>query len=366
LFSHSLVGPVIPPGITESQQGQEALHGASLWRETKNVIELKKNWRSGGDPAYVDLLQRIRLGIAWKGHGSPMGSGSYGLSDYDVLCQRRLHVLAAKDKQGLSEFEGAPIIVAKKTLRDAINMRMTEMYTKKTGRTLNIYHSRDRFQKVDLEGHHQERMWRTRSSLTGDHLGMLPLVVGMKVVLTENLAISAKVVNGAEGVLQSVKYEVDDQGHKFAVCAYVHIPNCNLQAPGLDKDVVPLLMQRNTFQYVSKDGIKYSVSRLQLPLLPAYAFIDYKVQGRGFDHVVIDLAGCGGLQSMYVMLSRAMSLKGIAVLRNFPSTRLYGRLPQEFRNEFRRLRTLDESTWLEFDSCNDVNCEPMEIETTHY
>jgi hypothetical protein len=66
------------------------------------------------------------------------------------------------------------------------------------------------------------------------------------------------------------------------------------------------------------------------------------------DHPVIDLTHCYSLQSVYVMLSRVKSLKGVAILRNFPANKVNQCLAQEFQNEFRRLKLVDEKTRLEF------------------
>ncbi|KAJ6549346.1 hypothetical protein B0H10DRAFT_1850979 [Mycena sp. CBHHK59/15] len=47
----------------------------------------------------------------------------------------------------------------------------------------------------------QARLWKVRSKTSKDSLGELPLIVGMKVVVTENVAIKANIVNGAEGIV---------------------------------------------------------------------------------------------------------------------------------------------------------------------
>ena len=66
--------------------------------------------------------------------------------------------------------------------------------------------------------------------------------------------------------------------------------------------------------------------------------------------MIIDLQGCHSLQSAYVMLSRATSLKGIAIMRWFNPSKINRSLSQQFRDEFARLKQLDEITRLEFDN----------------
>ena len=59
-----------------------------------------------------------------------------------------------------------------------------------------------------------------------------------------------------------------------------------------------------------RDGTKIqkSFQRFQLPLTPAFAFTDYKCQGRTLQKVVIDLAGDNTSHGTYVMLSRVRKL----------------------------------------------------------
>jgi ATP-dependent exoDNAse (exonuclease V) alpha subunit len=148
---------------------------------------------------------------------------------------------------------------------------------------------------------------------------MLPLVVGMKVMITENITISQKIVNGAIGVVEKIIYDTDNDGCRFAICCYLHINGCGLQAPGLDKDVVPIIPVTNHFIYCGPNGAEYNISKTQLPLIPAFAYTDYKSQGRGLTHAIADLSSCGSIQSIYVMLSRVKSLEGLGVLKWFPS-----------------------------------------------
>jgi len=91
--------------------------------------------------------------------------------------------------------------------------------------------------------------------------------------------------------------------------------------PGLEYEVVPILPTHSYFSYKTDFGAEnghenrarthsnkgkqpkgpsFNISRWQLPILPAYAFTDYKIQGRSPTHVIIDLQGCYSLQSAYI------------------------------------------------------------------
>ena len=89
LFSHKLVS-IIGPDVSQKEQGQTALHGASLWRQVDQVVVLKTNFRARFDPEYVNLLARIHIGRAWDGKNAraedQVGNGkNYNSSDYDIL-----------------------------------------------------------------------------------------------------------------------------------------------------------------------------------------------------------------------------------------------------------------------------------------
>jgi hypothetical protein len=175
----------------------------------------------------------------------------------------------------------------------------------------------------------------------------------MKVMVTENIAIKANVVNGAEGILTDIKYETNQFGRHYAVCAYVHIQGSNIQAPGLPYEVIPILPVSTPFHYTQAGGLCFNISRWQLPLLPAYTYTDYKSQGQSLHDVIVDLTHCYSLQSAYVMPSRVRSLTGLAILRPFDPRKINQRLPEEFRNKFARLNILNVHTLTEYQrSCD--------------
>ncbi|KAH7906874.1 hypothetical protein BJ138DRAFT_567702 [Hygrophoropsis aurantiaca] len=57
----------------------------------------------------------------------------------------------------------------------------------------------------------------------------------------------------------------------------------------MGEDVVPILPTNSSFRYKSPDGVRFNISRKQLPILPAYAFTDFKVQGKTFVKVILDI-----------------------------------------------------------------------------
>ncbi|KAJ7262629.1 hypothetical protein C8J57DRAFT_955021, partial [Mycena rebaudengoi] len=152
------------------------------------------------------------------------------------------------------------------------------------------------------------------------------------------------IVNEAEGVVMEIKYSTDTKGRRYADCVYIEVldSGVNLHPGGVN--IVPIVPVKSHFAYISQDGLKFGRSRLQLPLLLAYAYTDFKSQGRSLEIVIVDLEGARSLLGLYVMLSRATTLPTLAVLRNFGPRMMSSRLGEEFRDEFRRLERLDAQT----------------------
>lgn len=339
LFSHVLVEKLIP-SITQTLDGQSALHGAYLWRSIDKVVLLKKNMRSIGDPMYTALLERLRMGNIRQ------GQSDLEEQDYEVLLGR---VVSAVPDTAM-KFRHAPVIVATKSLRDPINDNVLKSHAHSLNQSVHYYRSIDKYKGKRATGEQMCRLWRVRSTDTKDSLGKLALFVGMRVMVTENIAISHKVVNGAKGTVADIVYETDDDGYRYALCVYVRIPGSGIITPGLELDIVPVVPVETRFSYDSPCGVTFKITRSQMPLIPSYSLTDYKSQGQGLDVGIVDLRGARSIQSQYVMLSRVKTLSGLAILRPFEPNKLHERLSQEFRNEFQRLDRVDLATTVWYQS----------------
>ena len=136
---------------------------------------------------------------------------------------------------------------------------------------------------------------------------------------------------------------------RVARCVYVEVPASTLQLPGEDKHVIAVFPRPSTFTYTSKTSLKFKISRQQIPIVPGWAFTDYKAQGASLHTAIVDLASARNVQHGYVMLSRAISLRNLAILRQFTNpARALGRLPKDLRAELQRLAILDSETTTRF------------------
>ena len=74
---------------------------------------------------------------------------------------------------------------------------------------------------------------------------------------------------------------------------------------------------RHTIWRRDGSNIQPVFQRVQLPLTPAFAFTDYKCQGRTLRKAIVDLAEGVTSTGVYVMLSRVQRLDDLLILRPF-------------------------------------------------
>ena len=117
-----------------------------------------------------------------------------------------------------------------------------------------------------------------------------------------------------------------------------------LQLPGENPHVIAVFPRTVAFKYTSKDRVKFNISRRQIPIVPGWAFTDYKAQGASLHTAIVDLASARNVQHAYVMLSRASSLKNLAIFRQFTPHRALGHLAKDLCEELQRLAVLDSET----------------------
>jgi hypothetical protein len=188
-----------------------------------------------------------------------LGTGiNYDEPDEITLRKRDLHTVLSKVPDAKSILKDAPIIVTKRRERDYINLVKVQQYAESVEEDIHEYHARDFCMREQLEGEVQNRVWNVPSSQTSDALGKLPLVPGMKVMVTENVAMMARVVNGAEGDLVKIIWESDEVGRRYAKCAYIKIVGSNVRIPGLEPDIVPIFPVKSYFKFQGNRG-QYSI-----------------------------------------------------------------------------------------------------------
>lgn len=317
--------------VSDSQNkwAQMKLMGRSAWLATDTIIVLHQQMRQQGQQniRFRQLLDRLRFGACNQ-------------DDINLLKTR----LMSQTQNDLAspEWRSAPIITRKNHVKDVLNFQGAETFAARNRKPIHYYHARDFRKGKPVNAKLQEQLLQYHSGKTSQAMGRLPLVEGMPVMFSQNYDVAGGVVNGSMGILKSVRYSVDENGTRFAESCVIELPDITCDPmEGLKPNEVVALAEE--FDVKIKDwrtDETTTFKRRQLPIQPAFAMTDYKAQGRTLKNVILDLRNCVGSQSPYVMVSRATSLEGILILRDFASERVRCHLSQNLRKELGRLDEL--------------------------
>jgi len=182
-----------------------------------------------------------------------------------------------------------------------------------------------------------------------EHLpGLLPLVPGMPVILTQNIATELGLINGINGIFRQLVYheesvttetlsEMFPNNTKYIrrpIYALIEITKSKIECKleDLQSKLIPIPLVEQTFRIdiadilpkekKSKSSQKtvLSIKRSALPLVPAYCITTHKSQGQTLNKVVIDLKlpnETDDIAAVYVPLSRVKRLVDLVILRQF-------------------------------------------------
>jgi len=327
-----------------TNRAQGKVLGRLLWLSVETVVILHESMRQAGvgNTDFVDLLGRLRDGVCNE-------------DDYELLSGRKLNETTIPGGDGRWGF--SPVIVTNNATRDAINCRAAEAFAEQTGSELHWYHAIDTHRKAvvtdvalieKLEGQH--------SGQTKHRLRRVPLAIGMPVAINQNFDVAAGVVNGSYGTLRRIRYFTDREGQRHLKSCIVEIPDSDaVGMPHLPAHHFPVLPDSTELRFEHGASHKRcTITRKQVPIEPGFAMTVHKAQGQTMGRVIVDLAGCTGTEPPYVMVSRATSLDGLLVLRDFDARQISKRRSEDLRKEFNRIMILKWETTVKYGKGDEV------------
>lgn len=169
--------------------------------------------------------------------------------------------------------------------------RVNDMRLKGLGEEVIVYEAFDK----------GERPWIDQLD-RGIAPNKLELCKGARVMLTKNLNVKGKLVNGATGTITGFTKVI--KGNIAKICDGKLLPIVKFDS-GCEK-----VMKPNTFDVMVGD--KRGATRLQLPLILAWAMSIHKSQGMTVDRLHTNLSKAFGFGMIYVALSRLRSLDGLS------------------------------------------------------
>ncbi|CAF2150657.1 unnamed protein product [Rotaria magnacalcarata] len=353
--------------ITERQIDMQCAH--KLISQMNCVVELSQQMRTE-DVRYLELLNRLR-------------SGQSTIEDYQLLCTRIIGNPKLLTSLKQKPWNEAPILVFRNTLRTQINNRAVLNKAMEMGLRPMVCVAQDYFQGKIIEDLRLRKTILELPDNKTEHLpGYLPLVPGMPVLLTENVATELGLSNGTRGIFHQLVYEepsadIQFQDKNFPAntkfitqlkYALVEFPNCKLDSElaELQTKIIPISISEQTFLFdikellvdnvakaakINKKTTKISVKRKALPLIPAYSMTTHKSQGQTLSKIIIDLVMPPGpveVASVYVPLSRVKRLDDLLIVRSFDFAALQVKPSTAQCEELKRLDRIAKSTTKRF------------------
>ncbi|CAF3596910.1 unnamed protein product [Rotaria sp. Silwood1] len=275
----------------------------SLILQINCVVKLTQQMRTE-DIRYLQLLERLR-------------QGQCNYDDYELLLTR---VVGQPSVSSLREspWNKAPILVFRNEVRTQINHKAAIQNAAQLNCAPIVCVAQDTCKGKPIEDPILIKKLLELSDSKTEHLsGLLPLVPGMPVILTQNIAIELGLINGMNGIFRQLVYQADSVSTNALSnifpnnTQYVHRPlyalieiirskiECNLEK--LQPKLVPIPIMEQTFRVDISDILPkdkkpkpnqkamLSIKRRTLPLVPAYSITTHKSQGQTLSKVVIDL-----------------------------------------------------------------------------
>lgn len=166
-------------------------------------------------------------------------------------------------------------------MKDALNLESTHEFVRKTGQPLHWYYAHGTHARNMSVSNPtlQERLQHLDSGQTNSRLGRIPPVIGMPVIISQNCDVSGGMVNGCTGKLVSGRYQLGENGKRYATL-------CVLEARDTTLGIIPdlpdyhVVTLHDTVNILFKHPYSGSTEGSQVPILPEFTITAHKAQGK--------------------------------------------------------------------------------------
>ena len=358
--------PVRAKALWQNQESNDEKRGQQLWHLFENVVILDEQMRQQHDTTYHQLLQRAR-------------NATITQSDVDVLNTRVVTELESRTDRINT------CIVRTNKFRHIINRLQIERFAQAQGQKIFVFPARHtRWKKArgtrDLD---VDKLLEVQDSSDVKGPGLLTYTKNMPTAVLSNISTPLGIVNGSQGRAVGVVPDADGifltlllRSHtnnsylaKFYPIDRSHIlctlpPKCILfqQQDSTTNAIFPDMGSTAVPIFCSSGSVKIgniSVTRHQVPMTPAWAVTDYKVQGGTYDAITLDLhrqnvnskdgSSHKRYCSVYVQLTRVRSLQDLSLLQRVTLADLNAKPDKLLVLEDQRLGELAKSTEIKWD-----------------
>ena len=305
-------------------------HGRGLlWGEAvQGVTELEERQRCK-DPWWNQVVDELRNGRLSESnhkylHGLPVQGCTLTPAERE---SRRRVILGSNDlRLKLPKFKDAVVIVANNDARYQINKDRAQAYGLESGADVRWALARDVASSAALQSKPCDKKTKMQwlqlpDRSTGDLCGTLPLAVGMPVALTDHWDRSDDkgLLRGSRGYVHSWEWCENDERPSIV---YVKFEDADWQLDGTpEPGIYPVWpVKRAWFLDAGREKPVLKVTRLQVPLTPAFALTAHASQGKTLPAAMADLNVDRRTDVTFgtVATSRVRGREDFLILRPFP------------------------------------------------
>ena len=259
------------------------------------------------DQEWRDFLVRLRYGRVQRN---------------DLVMLRSLLLHQSPVDFSSPPWTDAPLITPHHAVRNLWNRASLRKTCLETGQRLLICHAEDTIRNRPLSLLERYALAQRGAGDGRQKRKDLPetieLAIGMKVMVTNNVATDFDITNGARGIIVDIILSPEEPPlGDTSIITLKHLPQCVLvklartraaRLDGLNNGVVPIFPAKSSMQITLAKKAK-TVTCFQYPIMATYCFTDYRSQGQTISHVTVDIAsppsGKLSLFNLYVALSRS-------------------------------------------------------------
>ena len=270
----------------------QGILGLELWR-TFCMAELTEAMRQRGDVQLIDLLNQARVGKLDEENVELLKSRFISKESADYPFEV-IHIFA----------ENAPVNEYNKQMLQQLDTPLIQI---------------DAIDEFPREAQNVDLTWVKTAKLseTDGLTYKLEIKVGARIMITKNIDISDKLINGQVGTVAFVKFI-----NNIVVAIYVTLDDVTAGLKSKQRDMMTrqnnwIVIERAEATFNTKKGFSNSpcVRRTQFPLMLAWACTCHKVQSLSIPSAVISFELLRQRQfnvgQMYVALSRVTNMDGL-------------------------------------------------------
>ena len=206
------------------------------------------------------------------------------------------------------------------------NKHNEEMLNRISGPSIQVAAIDEFPQECNIPTSDLRNMQNAKLSDTGGLISILIVKIGARVMITKNIDLKDRLINGQIGTIMQFKFKNDN-----LVKPYIKLDDERAGVKALSSDPIsrenmwiPITRSEAFFTLKGRSANSPMIRRTQFPLMLSWACTCHKVQGLSLPEAVISFTLNKQRRfnpgQMYVALSRVTSLNGLHLIGNFSSS----------------------------------------------